>query len=147
MMMVMIPSGCFFARSSLYDRPKASTFLFFTFFSFSFLSMLMIPTQPRPCCRGRYWTGIRAACEPLFHSEQLQTYVPIANKAVDTMMNRLAAVKPDEPVEINLALAGFTMDTIGGTAFGWVPSSPHDAQSGVCCLFSVPSGPLLLLRI
>ena len=75
------------------------------------------------CCRGRYWTGIRAACEPLFHSEQLQTYVPIASKAVDAMLDKLANIQPDEPVEINLTLAGFTMDTIGSTAFGWVPCS------------------------
>ena len=44
--------------------------------------------------------------------------MPIANKAVDAMLDKLAALKPEQPVEINLALAGFTMDTIGGAAFG-----------------------------
>lgn len=34
------------------------------------------------------------------------------------MLANLAALKPDQPVQVDLALAGFTMDTIGGTAFG-----------------------------
>ena len=70
------------------------------------------------CHRGKYWSGIRAACEPLFHSQQLRTYAPVVNKAVDAMIAKLALLKPGQPVEINLALAGFTMDTIGAAVFG-----------------------------
>lgn len=80
---------------------------------------------------GRYWTGIRAACEPLFHSEQLQTYVPVANKAMDAMLTKLSALGADQPVQIDMALAGFTMDTIGGTAFGVDFKAQEDASSAI----------------
>ena len=69
-------------------------------------------------CRGRYWSGIRAACEPVFHSDKLQTYVPIANKAMNSLIDKLRAVPAQSPVQINLALAAMTMDVIGGSAFG-----------------------------
>ena len=69
-------------------------------------------------CRGRYWTGLRAACEPVFHSDKLQTYAPIANKAMSSLVEKLRAVQAQGPVQINLALAGMTMDVIGGSAFG-----------------------------
>lgn len=36
------------------------------------------------------------------------------------MVGKLAAADPGQPVQINLALAGFTMDTIGAAAFGYV---------------------------
>lgn len=69
-------------------------------------------------CRGRYWTGLRAACEPVFHSDKLQSYVPITNTALTSLIQKLDAVQADGPVEINLALAGMTMDVIGASAFG-----------------------------
>ena len=68
--------------------------------------------------RGRYWSGIRAACEPVFHSDKLQTYVPVANKAMTSLVDKLSAAQSQGPVQINLALAGMTMDVIGGSAFG-----------------------------
>ena len=68
--------------------------------------------------RGRYWSGVRAACEPVFHSEKLQTYVPIVNRAMSSLVEKLGAVQAEGPVQINLALAGMTMDVIGGSAFG-----------------------------
>jgi len=68
--------------------------------------------------RGRYWTGIRAACEPVFHSDKLQSYVPITNTALTSLIQKLDAVQTEGPVEINLALAGMTMDVIGASAFG-----------------------------
>lgn len=77
-----------------------------------------IEGQRLPMYRGRYWAGVRAACEPVFHSDKLQTYVPIANKALSSLVNKLAAVQSQGPVQINLALAGMTMDVIGGSAFG-----------------------------
>lgn len=69
-------------------------------------------------CRGRYWAGVRAACEPVFHSDKLQTYVPITNRALTRLVENLGAVQAEGPVQINLALAGMTMDVIGGSAFG-----------------------------
>lgn len=68
--------------------------------------------------RGRYWTGIRAACEPVFHSDKLQSYVPITNSAMTQLIQKLGDVQAEGPVEINLALAGMTMDVIGASAFG-----------------------------
>lgn len=68
--------------------------------------------------RGRYWSGIRAACEPVFHSDKLQTYVPVANKSMTSLVDKLSAAQSQGPVQINLALAGMTMDVIGGSAFG-----------------------------
>lgn len=75
-------------------------------------------TQIQAVCRGRYWTGLRAACEPVFHSDKLETYMPIANKAMTSLADKLAAVQSQGPVQINVVLAGMTMDVIGGSAFG-----------------------------
>ena len=75
--------------------------------------------------RGKYWAGIRAACEPVFHSDKLQTYVPVANKAMSSLVDKLTAVQSQGPVQINLALAGMTMDVIGGSAFGYTIFNTH----------------------
>ena len=76
------------------------------------------PDTLSDCCRGRYWSGVTAACEPVFHSDKLQTYVPIINRAMTRLVDTLGAVQAEGPVQINLALAGMTMDVIGGSAFG-----------------------------
>ena len=65
-----------------------------------------------------YWAGIRAACEPVFHSDKLQTYVPIVNKSMTSLVDKLTAAQSEGPVQINLVLASMTMDVIGGSAFG-----------------------------
>ncbi len=31
--------------------------------------------------RGKYWTGIRAACEPMFHTQTLSSFAPLMNDA------------------------------------------------------------------
>ncbi len=80
-------------------------------------------TQIQALCRGRYWTGLRAACEPVFHSDKLETYMPVANKAMTSLADKLAAVQSQGPVQINVVLAGMTMDVIGGSAFGYVTLS------------------------
>lgn len=41
--------------------------------------------------RGKYWLGIRTACEPLFHSAALASYAPMMNAAVDRLLGKLAA--------------------------------------------------------
>ena len=68
--------------------------------------------------RGKYWTGLRAACEPVFHSDKLQSYVPITNTALTSLIDKLEGIQAKGPVEINLALAGMTMAVIGASAFG-----------------------------
>ncbi|EFN54611.1 hypothetical protein CHLNCDRAFT_135118, partial [Chlorella variabilis] len=35
--------------------------------------------------RGKYWLGIRTACEPLFHSAALASYAPMMNQAIDEL--------------------------------------------------------------
>ncbi|DBA91062.1 TPA: hypothetical protein ACH3X2_004165 [Trebouxia sp. C0005] len=81
--------------------------------------------------RGRYWTGLRAACEPVFHSDKLETYMPIANKAMTSLADKLAAVQSQGPVQINVVLAGMTMDVIGGSAFGVDFRAQQDASSAL----------------
>ncbi|KAL3152434.1 hypothetical protein ABBQ32_001484 [Trebouxia sp. C0010 RCD-2024] len=94
--------------------------------------------------KGRYWTGLRAACEPVFHSDKLQSYVPITNTALTSLIQKLDAVQADGPVEINLALAGMTMDVIGASAFGVNFKAQEDASSTIVQhaldVFRPPSG-------
>ncbi|KAL3142384.1 hypothetical protein ABBQ38_002720 [Trebouxia sp. C0009 RCD-2024] len=94
--------------------------------------------------KGRYWTGLRAACEPVFHSDKLQSYVPITNMAMTSLIQKLDAVQAEGPVEINLALAGMTMDVIGASAFGVNFKAQEDASSTIVQhalnVFRPPSG-------
>ena len=40
------------------------------------------PHTRRPAVRrGKYWTGIRAACEPMFHTQSLSSFAPMMNDA------------------------------------------------------------------
>lgn len=103
-----------------------------------------ITGQGMLAARGKYWAGIRAACEPVFHSDKLQTYVPVANKAMSSLVDKLTAVQSQGPVQINLALAGMTMDVIGGSAFGVDFKAQEDASSALVRhslnVFRPPSG-------
>lgn len=63
--------------------------------------------------------GLRAACEPLFHSGALSSYASVINRTLDTLVARLeAASGTDAGVNVSQALAAMTMDVIGQTAFG-----------------------------
>lgn len=44
-----------------------------------------------PARRGRYWTGLRASVERVFHSGQLAAYAPLMNEAAEKLNTRLAA--------------------------------------------------------
>ena len=44
--------------------------------------------------------------------------MPMANKAVTSLADKLAALQSRGPVQINVVLAGMTMDVIGGSSFG-----------------------------
>lgn len=38
-----------------------------------------LPAHCGAGCRGKYWSGMRAACEPLFHRSALESYAPPMN--------------------------------------------------------------------
>ena len=49
--------------------------------------------------RGKYWTGIRAACEPMFHSQSLSSFAPMMNEAAATLASKCldpAAIRHDD---------------------------------------------------
>ena len=50
----------------------------------------------------------------------LRAHGTLINKAVSGLVRRLGHLRMAGPVHINNALAGLTMEVIGGAAFGWV---------------------------
>ncbi|GAB4820987.1 hypothetical protein N2152v2_008033 [Parachlorella kessleri] len=69
--------------------------------------------------KGKYWRGVRSACEPMFHTSALTSYAPAMNQAVDRLVEKLGpACGSGSGVNVNTALNGLTMDVIGLTAFG-----------------------------
>ena len=52
-------------------------------------------------CRGKFWGGIRAACEPLFHSDNLRAYAPLIHQAIDGLMGSLQqGLDSQQPVQV-----------------------------------------------
>lgn len=45
-------------------------------------------------CRGKYWAGLRASCERVFHSGQLALYAPLMNAAAEKLAARLQQPAP-----------------------------------------------------
>ncbi|KAL3159373.1 hypothetical protein ABBQ38_009804 [Trebouxia sp. C0009 RCD-2024] len=68
--------------------------------------------------RDKFWAGIRATCEPLFHSRMLRAHGPLINDAASGLVQRLHHLHTAGSVQINDAMAGLTMEVIGGAAFG-----------------------------
>lgn len=54
----------------------------------------------------------------------LRAHGPLINEAVSGLVQRLGHLCTAGPVQINNALAGLTMEVIGGAAFGCVLVSP-----------------------
>ena len=75
-------------------------------------------TLQRGACRDKFWAGIRATCEPLFHSRMLRAHGPLINEAASGLVRHLHQSHTAGSVQINNALAGLTMEVIGGAAFG-----------------------------
>ena len=69
-------------------------------------------------CRDKFWAGIRATCEPLFHTRMLRAHGPLINEAASGLVQRLHHLHKVGPVQVNNAMAGLTMEVIGGAAFG-----------------------------
>lgn len=78
----------------------------------------MTSTLQRLCCRDKFWAGIRATCEPLFHSCMLRAHAPLINEAASGLVQRMSLLRKDGSVQINDAMAGMTMEVIGEAAFG-----------------------------
>jgi hypothetical protein len=56
---------------------------------FAGLSQHLLFTRSK--CRGKYWLGIRTACEPLFHSTALASYAPMMNEAITQLLDKMQA--------------------------------------------------------
>ncbi len=69
---------------------------------------------------GRKRGGIRATCEPLFHSKTLAGYMSPMQSAMQDMVDRVESVCVEKggSLEILNSLSGMAMDVIGSTAFG-----------------------------
>lgn len=50
----------------------------------------------------------------------LRAHGPLINEAVSGLVQRLGLLRTAGAVHMNNALAGLTMEVIGGAAFGWV---------------------------
>ena len=57
----------------------------------------------------------------------LRAHGPLINEAVSGLVQRLGHLRTVGAVQINNALAGLTMEVIGGAAFGWVLHHPSQA--------------------
>jgi cytochrome P450 len=69
---------------------------------------------------GKQRSGVRSACEPLFHSKSLAGYTSSMQSTLDLTVDRInsVCVEKGQSIEILNALAGMAMDVIGTTAFG-----------------------------
>ena len=58
------------------------------------------------CHRGSYWSGLRAACEPMFHTSSLTSFAPLMNAAAVKLTARcLTAPVVDDESETGTKLA------------------------------------------
>ncbi|KAL0023003.1 hypothetical protein WJX79_005828 [Trebouxia sp. C0005] len=81
--------------------------------------------------KHKFWAGIRATCEPLFHSRMLRAHVPLINQAAGGLVRRLKRTHMAGAVQINNAMSGMTMEVIGGVAFGVDFRAQEDRQSPI----------------
>ena len=86
-------------------------------------------------CRGKYWAGIRSACQPLFHSSSLASFAPLMTASAQKLAERClggagasdtqgngepaaADTAPGRAFNLTDALGAFTLEVVGSTAFG-----------------------------
>lgn len=93
--------------------------------------------------KHKFWAGIRATCEPLFHSRMLRAHAPLINQAASGLVRRLTGMHKAGAVQINNAMSSMTMEVIGGVAFGVDFRAQEDRQSAIVehaqSLFQPPS--------
>ncbi len=70
-------------------------------------------------CRGKRWTAIRRASDPLFHANAMKSYMPIFKLAVQRFLAKLEESKPGESVEIVHPLKDLGLEVIGASVFGY----------------------------
>lgn len=125
--------------------------------------------------KGKYWTGLRAACEPMFHTSSLNTFAPLMNTAAVRLTERCltAPVMEDEgetgttpsgqevgttnsdpastAFNISKTLAPFTLQVLGSTAFGVAFNTQEDTDSRLVkeanFIMSPPKNPNNILRL
>ncbi|WIA07921.1 hypothetical protein OEZ85_007399 [Tetradesmus obliquus] len=69
--------------------------------------------------KGSYWTGLRGALQPLFHSHGLQSYQPLVEAAVEELAADLApAAAAGGSVDMHAAMCNVALKAIGEAAFG-----------------------------
>eukprot|EP00878_Enallax_costatus_P020682 GHUV01021871.1.p1 GENE.GHUV01021871.1~~GHUV01021871.1.p1 ORF type:complete len:448 (+),score=109.54 GHUV01021871.1:312-1655(+) len=83
------------------------------------------PTVSKVLCqgitfsKGSYWTGLRGALQPLFHSTGLQSYQPLVEAAVAELCDDLApAAAAGDSVDMHAALCNVALKAVGEAAFG-----------------------------
>ena len=68
--------------------------------------------------RGKRWTAIRRASDPLFHANAMKSYMPIFKLAVERFLAKLEQTKPGESLEIVHPLKDLGLEVIGASVFG-----------------------------
>ena len=70
-------------------------------------------------CRGSYWTGLRGALQPMFHSTGLASYQPLVEAAVEELCCELQPVAAaGDSVDMHAALGNVALKAVGEAAFG-----------------------------
>ena len=69
------------------------------------------------CHRGKFWSTIRAATDPLFHAQALASYAPVMHSAIEQLLGRIDIAK-GAPIEISQPLREMSLQIIGSAAFG-----------------------------
>ena len=87
--------------------------------------------------RGKYWLGIRTACEPLFHSAALASYAPMMNQAIDELVGKMqaAAVSGEGGRGVACCWWGRPASCSGlacSPAASTTPPLPPTCQAGIC---------------
>lgn len=60
--------------------------------------------------RGKYWAGLRASCERVFHSGQLASYAPLMNSAAEKLTARFQRAH-EAAAESSRAFVGSASDS------------------------------------
>lgn len=115
-----------------------------------------IDSEGMLAARGKFWAGLRAACEPLFHTVSLRSFAPLINDSASRLLERMEADALQESVNINQYLGGMTLEVIGTSGFGvqfnaqqkeenelvtavrWLFSPPRPRSALRLLLFGVP---------
>ena len=82
-------------------------------------------------CRGKYWTGLRSACEPMFHTSSLTSFAPLMNAAAQKLAQRCltAPVVDEEDKRKNESKAGGTAEAVAAV------NGNSGEQIPVCCVY------------